>query len=195
MDNDNHSTALPEIFEIFKRYHPEIFYTITVPKKTVLLRQGEIADRIYVVNKGALRLWHSTPDGRDITIQFFFNGQIVSSFESFYLHVPSNFSLETICDCSLSYATREDILPLLESSGYTLHFLTDYACHRLITYINLFLSRIEHSPEDRYRLLLHERPELLELVPHHYIASYLGISATSLSRIRRRVTEEHNEKD
>lgn len=195
MDNDKNATMMPEIFETFKRYHSEIFHTITVPKKTVLLRQGEIADRIYGVNKGALRLWHSTPDGRDITIQFFFNGQIVSSFESFYLNVPSNFSLETISDCALSYARREDIIPLLKNSGYTQHFLTDYACHRLITYINLFLSRIEHSPEDRYRLLLHEHPELLELVPHHYIASYLGISATSLSRIRRRIAEERNEKN
>lgn len=194
MINNNHSITFPEIVETFEHQHPEIFHDIAVPKKTVLLQQGKIADRIYIIRNGALRLWHSTSDGRDITLQFFLSGQIVSSFESFYLNVPSNFSLETLSECTLSYAAREDILPLLTNDDYYQHFLTDYTCHRLIVYINLFLSRIEYSPEDRYLQLLHERPELLEQIPHHYIASYLGISATSLSRIRRRIAEEHNEK-
>lgn len=194
MINNNHSITFPEIVETFEHQHPEIFHDIAVPKKTVLLQQGKIADRIYIIRDGALRLWHSTSDGRDITLQFFLSGQIVSSFESFYLNVPSNFSLETLSDCTLSYAAREDILPLLTNDDYYQHILTDYTCHRLIVYINLFLSRIEYSPEDRYLQLLHARPELLEQIPHHYIASYLGISATSLSRIRRRIAEEHNEK-
>lgn len=194
MAYDDHTTIPPEIYADYERRHPEIFHDIRVPKKSILLAQGEIAERIYGVRDGALRLWHCTTDGRDVTIQFFLSGQMVSSFESFYLGVPSNFSLEAVSDCTLVYATRDDVMRLLEGDDYTQRFLADYACRRLITYTNLFLSRIELSPEERYRLLLAERPELLELVPHHEIASYLGISATSLSRIRRRVAEDAQEK-
>ena len=57
---------------------------------------------------------------------------------------------------------------------------------RLFFYQRLFLSRIKNSPEQRYQELLKEYPEVLLRVPQHYIASYLGITSVSLSRIRNR---------
>ena len=57
---------------------------------------------------------------------------------------------------------------------------------RLVFYQQLFLSRIKDSPEKRYRDLLNNHPEMLQRIPQHYIASYLGITPVSLSRIRNR---------
>lgn len=54
-------------------------------------------------------------------------------------------------------------------------------------YVNLFLSRIKDTPQQRYEKLLMEQPEIVAQIPQHYIASYLGITAVSLSRIRARI--------
>ena len=58
--------------------------------------------------------------------------------------------------------------------------------HRLIFYQRLFLSRIKDNPQNRYEDLAEQRPEILQRIPQHYIASYLGITPVSLSRIRNR---------
>lgn len=57
---------------------------------------------------------------------------------------------------------------------------------RLVFYQNLFLSRIKDSPQKRYQELIKKHPKIIERVPQHYIASYLGITPVSLSRIRNR---------
>lgn len=68
--------------------------------------------------------------------------------------------------------------------------LLDFALERFDTYMNLFLSRIRDSPEVRYRQLIKNQPDIVERIPQHYIASYLGITAVSLSRIRNRVWKD-----
>lgn len=193
MNNSQRHVIDKKFPAILFEQHKDIIQIITVPHKSPLLLQGSIADRLYYVNDGVLRLWHNH-DGKDVTLQFFLPGQIVCSFESFYLKAASKFSLETVTNCTLSYILRDDIMRMLETETLVQHFMTEYACNRFIEYNNLFLSRIQLSPEERYRELLTERPELLELVPHHYVASYLGISATSLSRIRKRISEKESEK-
>lgn len=183
-----------ELIDNLYQQHQDLFRIVHVEKKTNLLVQGEIADALYIVREGMLRLYHTTDDGKDITLQFFAPGQCVSSIESFFLNTPSNFSLETICNCTLARISREDVLRCLNTDAEHQHLAVEYACLRLIDYISLFLSRIKDSPEKRYTALLATQPELLEQVPHHYIASYLGISATSLSRIRHRLSEKDDER-
>lgn len=69
--------------------------TLSIPSKTVLLEEGKIADKIYLVRKGCLRLFFYN-EGKDITFQFFFEGDFVASFDSLYRGTPSSFSLESI---------------------------------------------------------------------------------------------------
>ncbi|MEE0435248.1 MAG: Crp/Fnr family transcriptional regulator [Peptococcaceae bacterium] len=190
--NRQHRLNDNDLFATLGERYKEHIHTISVPKNTVLLTQGSIASALYLVREGMLRLYHNTDDGKDITLQFFSPGQSVASIESLYLGTPSNFSLETISACTLAVLSREDILRYLHDDNDVQRLTTEYACLRLIDYITLFLSRIKDSPEKRYETLLATQPELLTQVPHHYIASYLGISATSLSRIRRRLAEKND---
>lgn len=69
--------------------------TLPIPLKTILLEEGKIADRIYLIRKGCLRLFFYN-EGKDITFQFFFEGDFVASFDSLYKGTPSLFSLESI---------------------------------------------------------------------------------------------------
>lgn len=159
--------------------------TETIPSKTILLREGDVSNTIYLVKKGAVRLWNND-DGRDITVQFFFENQFVSSFESFYLKKPSQFSIEVLEETIVGKINRQLLEKMDREVVGSGSVITELICERFIEYTNYFLSRIKNSPEKRYEELLKNNPELIERVPHHYIASYLGMTPVSLSRIRTR---------
>lgn len=81
--------------------------TLSIPSKTVLLEEGKIADKIYLVRKGCLRLFFYN-EGKDITFQFFFEGDFVASFDSLYRGTPSLFSLESIEPSEVVSIKKED---------------------------------------------------------------------------------------
>ncbi|MBC1553079.1 Crp/Fnr family transcriptional regulator [Listeria booriae] len=176
-----------EIPEIKKHWHEiqHLFIQKNFAPKTTLLLEGDISDYIFFINKGAVRLWNND-DGKDITVQFFLENQVVSSFESFYLKQPSNFSIETIENAQVTLLSRES-LALLTTRFPTLNnVITNLVCERFIDYSNFFLSRIKDTPEKRYQDFIENNPALINRVPQHYIASYLGITPVSLSRIKNR---------
>lgn len=109
--------------------------TLSIPSKTVLLEEGKIADKIYLVRKGCLRLFFYHKIGSNLSLRLLYEEKIIERF-SFYQH--------------------------------------------------LFLSRIKNTPQQRYEELLKEYPNIIQRVPQHYIAFYLGITPVSLSRIRNR---------
>lgn len=157
--------------------------TKTIPAKTTLLYEGDIAQNIYFVQKGLLRLWNNN-DGDDITFQFFFEDQIVSSFESMYTNQPSSFSIESIEETTVKVLTREKMAELLNGHKELRELFTQIICQRFIDYTHYFLSRIKENPQERYHELIEKQPQILKRVPQYYIASYLGITPVSLSRIR-----------
>ncbi|HEY4109538.1 Crp/Fnr family transcriptional regulator [Puia sp.] len=154
-----------------------------IPARTTLLREGEVARQAYAIQKGCLRLWFNN-NGKDITFQFFFEGQAVSSIESFRNGRPSLFSIESLEPCELLVITKKnfDIL-LAEAPGFK-GLVEESVYQRLEHYSSLFLSHIRDTPPQRYQKLLNEHPQIIQRIPQHYIASYLGITPVSLSRIR-----------
>lgn len=183
--NNNFLKEIPEIEENWNEIK-HLFIQKHVPSKTTLLSEGMVSKYIYFINKGALRLWNND-DGRDITVQFFFEGQLVSSFESFYLGKNSQFSIESIEDSNITLLSKESLDLLSEKFPNINKNITDIICKRFIDYTNFFLSRIKDSPEKRYCDLVENNQDLIKRVPHHYISSYLGITPVSLSRIRSRI--------
>jgi CRP-like cAMP-binding protein len=163
----------------------EAFAEKEIASKTVLLHEGEISNNIYFIKKGCLREWFNK-DGKDITFQFFFEGQAVASIDSFMNNKPSLFSIESIeptIILSIGKDTFTELLktyPEFNSRFHELIFL------RFGNYGQLFLSRIKDTPQERYEDLIKNQPEIIKRVPQHYIASFLGITAISLSRIRNR---------
>jgi len=155
-------------------------------KKETLLMQGEISKHAYFVEEGCLRIWHNN-HGTDITLQFFLKGDLVSSLESFFRGVPSNFGIEAIAPTKAWAIERKEFEDLMSRSEELRGYIFDAMVDRVSDYQNLFLNRIMETPENRYRHLLEHSPELLEAVPLHYLASYLGITPVSLSRIRKKV--------
>lgn len=179
---------LPEISEHWSELH-DLFISKSIPADTTLLEEGDVATELFIVTNGALRLWHNS-DGRDITLQFFFENQVVSSFESFYLDQPSGFSIESFEDTQLLILPKTAFDQIRQRYPTIEPAITRFICERFIAYRNIFFDQIQHSPEERYQQLVNDEPEILERVPLRLVASYLGMTPVSLSRIRTRLKEK-----
>ncbi len=158
-----------------------------LPKKHTLLQQGEISKHAYFVESGCLRLWYND-EGNDVSVKFFLTGELVASLVSFYLEQPSKFGIETIVPSVVRIATKQTFLNQFDQSPHFRDYMFSVSVHCMSDYQDLFLNRIMNNPESRYRQLTEQDPRLLEIVPQHYLASYLGITPVSLSRIRKKIS-------
>lgn len=161
------------------------------PAKTVLLKEGEVSKKVFIIEKGCIRAWFNN-HGKDITFQFFFENNTVASIESFRKKIPSPVSIETIEPAILWYCHKKDmdrIIAELNEIPVIRDKFIDTIFERTFDYMKHFFSFIKDSPQQRYLNLLKERPEIIKRVPQHYIASYLGISTVHLSRIKNQLAK------
>jgi CRP-like cAMP-binding protein len=170
--------------KIVEKYQ-HLFEEITIPSKTVLLHEGEISQRIFFVKQGALRLW-TNHNGEDITFRFCFENEAASSFLG---SEPSMFTIESLEKSTIMIVNIKDFMMLLDEIPEYKDAFINILISRLNDYGKLFLSRITKKPEERYLEMMNNNPEILLRVPQHYIATYLGITPVSLSRIRNRVAK------
>lgn len=156
------------------------------PSRSIILEEGKVADKLYYVRSGCLRLAFNN-DGKDITFQFFFPGDIVASFDSLHNGTPSLFSLESIEPSELLAIDGKELDNIIRANDILREEYEKLLAERFHAYQQLFLSRIRNTPQQRYEELLEHNPEIVMHIPQHYIASYLGITSVSLSRIRARM--------
>lgn len=162
-----------------------LFTRQEVPAKTTLLQEGKISRRMFFIEKGCLRTWINV-NGRDITTQFFFEGDKVAAIESFRTNQPSFYSIESIEPCILQTIAQKDFQEILAHSPEMKEEMQEHLFRRLTQSQRQFFSLLKNSPQQRYQQLIEEYPKIIQRVPQHYIASYLGITSVSLSRIRNR---------
>lgn len=162
-----------------------LFKQQEVPVKTILLQEGQISKTMFLIEVGCLRTWINN-DGKEVTTQFFFEGDSVSSFESFRTNQPSLYSIESIEPCILQTISQKDFQEFLESTPRLRKKLEDHLFRRLFKSQQLLYSFLKNNPQNRYAELIKNYPHIIQRVPQHYIASYLGITSVSLSRIRNR---------
>lgn len=168
-------------WERFSRH----FQRMEVPAKTTLLKEGKVSRTMFFIEKGCLRTWVDN-DGKEITTQFFFEGESVSSIESFRTNQPSLYSIESLEPCVLQTISQRDFQQLIEESSELKREMEEHLFRRLFQSQQFLYSLLKNNPQQRYEELIKKHPLLVQRVPQHYIASYLGITSVSLSRIRNR---------
>lgn len=164
---------------------------VEAPAKTVLLEEGKISQHYIFIEKGCVRTFFNN-NGDDKTVQFFFEHEGLSSFDSFVNNVPSSFTIETIEPSVIYLLAKQHVLRLMDELSHEPDFaqmILQMTARRQMHYINEFVSIIRDTPEQRYQLLLSERPHIVQRVPQHYIASYLGVSKVHLSRIKSKLAK------
>jgi CRP-like cAMP-binding protein len=126
-------------------------------------------------------------DGIDISAYFFTENMFAGAYDSFASRKSSRHYIEAVEDCqvlSISYANMQRLYDQLPGMNF---FVRKILEERFISLHELFTAQILDSPEQRYTTLQKDRPDLLQRIPQHQIATYLGITPVSLSRIRNRV--------
>lgn len=159
---------------------------VEVPAKTVLLEEGKISRHYIFIEKGCIRAAFKNK-GSDKTVQFFFENEGLTSFESFLKSTPSLFTIETIEPSIIYKLPKAFVNKLMDELSHEpgfIQMILDVSAERQLHYMHEFVSFIRDTPEERYQNLLSERPHIIQRVPQHYIASYLGITRVHLSRIK-----------
>lgn len=155
-------------------------------KGTLLLKEGEIAKHAYFNIQGCVRLF-SIVEGIEKTTHFYTENQFITSIKSFTQKVPANHYLECIEDCVLgvfSYESERELLHEYPKFEQLSRILLE---EELSTYQDILSSYITTKPEERYKNLLKFKPDLFQRIPQYHLATYLGITPQSLSRIRNRI--------
>lgn len=153
------------------------------------MRAGTIADEVFFVHQGLLRYYFHDPadDGQERTGQFFDEGIVATDAESFFMRTPAQQNFEALETSSIVGLPRA----VLEASYDQDHAIERFG--RLMLQEALIGSQrratrlLVLQPEERYRRFVETRPEVARRVPQYLIASYLGLTPESLSRIRRRI--------
>lgn len=177
---------LPQLRENWYKY-AHMWQRIQIPAHTILLSEGEVSRQAFYIEKGCLRAWFNNK-GKDVTFQFFFENESVSSIESFRKNKPSLFTIESVEPTTVFRIFKKDFEKIVKEIPEVREYLMNLVLDRQINYAYHFLSFIKYNPMERYINLLNERPEIIRRIPQHYIASYLGITPVSLSRIRKRLS-------
>ena len=159
-------------------------------KKQYLLQEGDVCKTIAFIEKGALREYSVDDNGNDHIIQFGLEGWIISDLYSFLTGEPATYNIDAIEDAELaliSKAAHEELLQKVQKyETFTRLNITGayLAMQKRLT------SIISSSLEERYANFTTLYPNIVQRVPQHMIASYMGLTPETLSRIRRRISSK-----
>ena len=162
------------------------FAKVELSKNEYLLKEGQISRQLYFLEKGALRGFYNL-DGKEITHWFGFENDFVTSFHSFITRQPAVENIQLL-ESSTLWSISKDSLTSLYNRHHEIERLVRIAYEKY--YIRLeerFVNAHFTTAKELYENLLQQTPHILERVPLGYVASYLGISQETLSRIRSRL--------
>lgn len=177
--------SLERAEEIASHFQPK-----TVRKNEFLLTEGQLSDEYFFMRTGFLRAFAHDTDGNDVTTNFYCDNQVVFEVSSFFNRTISKENIQALTDCEGWYITYAQLNMLFHSLQEFREFGRSILVKGFASLKMRMLSMITETAEERYANLLQTNPRLFEHVPLKYIASYLGITDTSLSRIRKELTKK-----
>jgi CRP-like cAMP-binding protein len=155
-----------------------------------LYKSGKICNEYYFLENGFMRAFAYDTDGNDITTNFYSSNQLVFEVSSFFTRTISKENVQAIVDCSGWFITYEQLNGLFHSLPEFREFGRAVLVRGFATLKTRMLSMITETAEQRYDTLLQNNPEIFQHAALKHIASYLGITDTSLSRIRKEFSKK-----
>jgi len=161
---------------------------IQFQKKTIITDIGQTENYISFIEKGIIRLLIPKKEDEEITFGFSFENEFISAYDSFLTQTPSSYQLETLTDTILLSITYNDLQLVYEQTKIG-NLIGRLVAERLfLIKSKRAQSLLNDSAEKRYLNLFIERPNLIKEIPLKYIASYIGVTPQSLSRIRKQIS-------
>lgn len=166
-----------------------LFTEQTLQKGEYFIKEGETAKTIGFLKSGTIRAFYRNNEGLEYNKHFFVAHNFVGGYSSLVTESPNTINLQALTDCNILVANYEEIKKL-----YDLFPDFERVGRRLAEFyfVNKEKREIEIvllNADERYLLFQKKYPQLEQLIPQYHIASYLGITPTQLSRIRRKFSE------
>ena len=166
--------------DILAAYEPRI-----LRKNEFLLHQGEVSNDYLFLEAGLLRAFTLDPEGNEVTTFFYFSNQMVFEVASLFTRIPAAESIQALTDCRGYSLTLDKLNTLFHGVPEFREFGRKMLVKGFADFKQRALALIQQSAEERYRHLLATNPALFQHAQLRHIASYLGVTDSSLSRIRR----------
>ncbi|MFC3197593.1 Crp/Fnr family transcriptional regulator [Parapedobacter deserti] len=174
----------------FDKFYSLLRFT-DVKKKDFVLKEGDTCKFIGLVQKGTLRTFYVNENGEEVSFLFHFNQQIedivFTDYESFLLDTPSKLNIQALENSTVCFIGYDDWQRLCNENDYWLLFSKKMTEKVYLASKRRVEDLLYYSPENRYLKLLKDNPLLFQKISQKLIASYLGITPQSLSRIRKRI--------
>jgi CRP-like cAMP-binding protein len=157
-------------------------------RNEMVLTEGKVCNEYHFLCSGFMRSWTTDLEGRDVTTAFYPEKQIVCELLSFFKRIPSQENIQALSDCNTLTITFEQL-------NHAFHSLPEFREMGRSILVNFYadlkqrmLATLQQTAEQRYKHLITTAPEVFQHASLKHIASYLGITDTSLSRIRKEFT-------
>ncbi len=172
-------------FENYSQY----FTNRSLPKNTYFVVQGKICQEIAFIKKGTLRTYYINEKSEEVTSCFCQENNLTTSYKSFVSQQPSELSIQTIEDSELLVIDYSDLKHLYQQSVIWLNIGRIIAERQYLVMEQYASVLCNESAKEKYLRLLKEQPSIVNKASINDIASYLGITRRTLSRIRKEITQ------
>lgn len=160
---------------------------VSFKRKEIITRAGEIEKYLYYVESGIQRGFVSDEQGRDVTIVFTYPPSFSGVPDSFQLQQPSDVYFEALTQSEMYRLSYYEFERLIDKYPKIERFVRLATAAALKGVIKRQAEVMVFSAEERFKALLNRSPHLLNLIPHKYMASYLGIDASTFSKLLNKV--------
>lgn len=170
----------------------ELTKTFFLPKKLrkrqYLLQEGDVAKYVAFVEKGILRSYTVDEKGGEHILQFAFEGWWIGDAYSMLTNEPSQYNIDALEDCELLLLSKTAEAQLLDRVPKMERYFRILMQNHLIALQRRVTSSLRHTAEEKYNELIQSCPTIPQRIPQHMMASFLGITPETLSRIRKQVS-------
>lgn len=161
-----------------------------IGKGEFFLKEGQVSNQYLILNEGFMRAYSVDLNGNEVTTGFHNRAFPVFEVASFFNRTPSKENIQALTDCNGWMITYEQLNMLFHSIPEFRNFGRSILVKGFASLKTRMLSMITATAEERYVSLMQSNPEIFQYAPLKQIASYLGITDTSLSRIRKEMTRK-----
>lgn len=165
-----------------------------VKKGQFLVHEGAVSRCTNFVNEGSVRTYFIDPNGQEHIVQFAIEGWWISDLNSFIMQLPATFNVQAIEDCIILELPFESLEMLYEKVPKLERYFRIITQRAFVAFQQRVVQNISMAAEDRYLAFQQKYPKIELRIPQKLVASYLGISAEFLSKIKKRLKEQRSKK-
>ncbi|SIS97652.1 cAMP-binding domain of CRP or a regulatory subunit of cAMP-dependent protein kinases [Zobellia uliginosa] len=182
----NHPNIKKEDYKSIINAHTEVEFS----KNETILKEGKVSNAYYLIKKGMFRSFVIDYNGNEITTDFFGPNDILIEVASLFLRTPSKETIQALTDCEIYKIEFNDFQRLYGTIGGFTEWGRNWMSHQLFMAKHRAVNMHVQSATQRYLNLVKDKPQIIKEVALKHIATYLGVTDTSLSRIRKEVLSQ-----